>query len=599
MVGTAPDNGLAGLKYPVLLVCLFLGLILAAGDSARAADALAHFTGSEFEGGAKDLFGTAYDGEQVNTVYAEATGPHSRMQVAFVLKAVPVEPLFVHLKARDDDAPSQCRIALSVNGQILFEGANQFARKFETRKFPIPSGTLRAGTNTLVVACREKSGQAGQPPWFQVAACTVAPEQFVIRPDLHRNFYVKLPAEQRVFPEPLAPGQPPGFKLRGTKGWAWRPEQYLAEVPYLAKFKMNFLMNCYISMYDIEHHTNWADGEANRWWEDLPADKKQAYQAVVRSCQSNGVQFCFGMNPNLVSKRMVNDGNPESIDQLFKHYAWMQSLGVKWFNLSLDDISQGINGSTQAKVANTIFRRLRAKDPEAQFILCPTFYWGDGTGKEQRPYLESLARDLDPDIYLFWTGDEVVGRITRPAAESFRRISGHRLFLWDNYPVNDNSPAMHLGPVVDRDPDLSELIEGYMSNPHCKQNQINRVPLATCADYAYNPAAYDPARSIGQAILLLADTTPRREVLRDLVEVYPGMLIYTPHRGTGFNSVQEQFDKLLSTPHAHQAALAYLEHLRQLSARLQQEFPGSYEPEKATLEHDLQLAAKKLADRYP
>ena len=197
---------------------------------------------------------------------------------------------------------------------------------------------------------------------------------------------------------------------------------------------------------------------------------------------------------------MVNDDSPESLEQLFKHYAWMQGLGVKWFNISLDDATQGVNASTQAKVVNEVLRRLRAKDAEAQMIFCPTFYWSDGNatnqmnlGMDQRPYLETLARELDPNVYLFWTGDGVVGSITRRAAESFRRISGHRLFLWDNYPVNDNQPAMHLGPVVDRDSDLCEVIDGYMSNPMCRQNQINRLPLATCADYAYNPRGYDPA----------------------------------------------------------------------------------------------------------
>ena len=54
------------------------------------------------------------------------------------------------------------------------------------------------------------------------------------------------------------------------------------------------------------------------------------------------------------------------------------------------------------------------------------------------------------------------------------------------------------------------MIDGYMSNPMASQNQINRIPLATCADYAYNPKGYDPTRSIGQAILLQADTDARR-----------------------------------------------------------------------------------------
>ena len=42
--------------------------------------------------------------------------------------------------------------------------------------------------------------------------------------------------------------------------------------------------------------------------------------------------------------------------------------------------------------------------------------------------------------------------MTRKAAESFRRAAaGHRIVIWDNYPVNDRSGALHLGPVIGRD----------------------------------------------------------------------------------------------------------------------------------------------------
>jgi hypothetical protein len=418
-------------------------------------------------------------------------------------------------------------------------------------------------------------------------------------PDIHKDFHVKLPDEKKPFPEPLTPGAQPGFKIRGTKGWAWTPEQYLAEIPWLVKFKMNFLMNCYSSMFDLDHHRNWiGDVQANRWWEDLPEAKKKAFENIVRECQKQGIHFCFSMNPSLCSTRMVNDGSAESVELLYKHYAWMQGLGVKWFNISLDDISQGINASTQAKVVNEIFHRLRARDPEAQMLFGPTYYWGDGTGAKQKPYLEDLARELDRDVYIFWTGETVVGVVRRHAAETFRGICRHRLFLWDNYPVNDDHPVMHLGPVVDRDADLNEVIDGYISNPHCKQNEINRIPLATCADYSYNPRAYDPARSIGQAILHLGGTPPQCEALRDLVETYPGMLIYS-YYDTGFNSVQYQFDHLLTTPNSRQAALGYIEHLRNLSGRLKKEFPGSYQPAQQTLDHDIQTVTKKLAAKYP
>jgi hypothetical protein len=584
-------------KKARLLILLSLAAILPLRAEEKIPAALAHFSGAEFQGGAKDLFGSDSDGEQVNYVYALPTG-RATMQVTFRLKSLPPGPLFVHLKARDDDYHTRCTISIELNGRTLFEGHNSFSSKvFETKRFTIPEGVLQEGENTLVIACREQEGKVGTPPWFQVAACVVAPEKYIIYRDLHQDFWVKLPAEMRPFPEPLPEGGRPGFKFRGTKGWLWTPQQYLAEIPCLAKFKLNFLMNCYGSMCDIEHY-GWGDPHCNRWWEDLPDGKRKAYEEVVRECQSQGIAFCFSMNPNIFAKRVVNDNSPGSVDALFKHYAWMQGLGVRWFNLSLDDIKEGINASSQALVVNEIFHRLRAKDPDAQMIFCPTYYWGDGTGKEQKPYLETLARELDQGVYLFWTGDAVVGRITRQGADTFRRLCGHRLFLWDNYPVNDGQPTMHLGPVIDRDPDLCEIVDGYMSNPMHEQNEINRIPLLTCLDYAWNPEAYDPIRSVGQAIIHLADTSPQRAVLKDLVDAYPGMLIYGS-RSTGFNSVQEQFTRLLAAPHSWLTAQAYIDGLQQLSERLKQQFPGHYQPEKQTLDNDIQQLKKKFAGKYP
>jgi len=575
--------------------------LLAAAAPARPADraneAVASFKGSEFEGGAKDLFGSSFDGEQVNYVYAASTGKHSVMQVGFALASVPAAPQYLHLKARDDDAPSRCTIAIELNGKTLFEGQNDFsAARFETRKFAIPTGTLKAGQNTLVVRCRDREGKVGMPPWFQVAQCVVGPENYVVRLDLRKDFHVQLPDELEPLPKPLSEGKQPGFKWRGTKGWMWRPQQYLAEIPVLKQYKMNFLMNCYTSMCDVENYA-WGDPKVNRWWEPLSEPKKKAYEKVAQACQDAGIQFCFSMNPNLCSTRFVNSGKPEDVDALWQHYAWMQGLGVQWFNISLDDISQGIDAAGQAQVVNEIFRRLRAKNPQAQMIFCPTYYWGDGTGKDQKPYLETLARTLDKDVYLFWTGDAVVGRITRKAADTFRGIAQRRLFLWDNYPVNDAKPTMHLGPVIDRDPDLCEVIDGYMSNPLCSQNEINRIPMLTCADYAWNPADYDPARSVGQAILHLAETKPQRELLRDLVEAYPGMLIYG--RGdTGFNAVRDQYARIAAAPHARQAAQAYIEHVERLSARLKEVFPDNYQAEKKTIDDDIAWLQRNYTAKY-
>jgi len=582
------------LAFLTITLCLMSGMSCAA----KPEPALAELAGTDFKGGAADLYGSTMAGEwQVNYVYAAPTGERSKMQATFEVKSVPEQPMFLHLRGRDDDGPKQCAIAVELNGRTVFSGPNNFSQKeWQTIEFAIPPGTLKAGQNNLVISNIEPEGKVGWFPWFQVAKCIVGPEEFVIVRDLSKDFWVTMPTEKRDLPEPLAPGRKPGFAVRGTKGWMWTPEQYLAEIPVLAKCKMNFLQNCYGSMTDIEHYA-WGNPEVNRWWEDLPAEKKAAYENIVRQCQKNGIEFCFSMNPNLCSKRPLQYDSDRDVDDLWKHYSWMQGLGVKWFNIALDDISQGIDASGQAKVVNIIFKRLKEKDPKANMIMCPTFYWGDGTDPAAKAYLEIIAKELDKDVYLFWTGDSVVGNITRKAAETYKGIAKHRLFLWDNYPVNDNQPTMSLGPVINRDTDLCDVIDGYMSNPLCKQNEWNRLPMLTCADYAYNPQAYDPMRSIGQAILHLGDTSEEREVLKQAVEMYPGFIIYGKPM-TGLNPVREQFNKIISTPHSRWIAEGYIRNLEAFADRADRVFPDRCKAERQTIRNDADYLRKLLEARY-
>jgi hyaluronoglucosaminidase len=264
----------------------------------------------------------------------------------------------------------------------------------------------------------------------------------------------------------------------------------------------------------------------------------------------------------------------------------MQRLKVQWFDLQVDDISTGIDAAGQARLANALLDRLRQRDPHAQMIVCPTYYWGTGEEPAAHAYLRSWAQELDPEVYVIWTGDAVVtSRITREAAESFRRAVGHRLVIWDNYPVNDGNPTMHLGPVTGRDPGLADVCDGYMSNPMHAQNEINRLPLLTMADFAYNPWAYDPERSIGQAILHLADTREQQETLADLVELYPGMLIFG--KGTAYNPFVTRFEELTATPHSHAVAVAYQEHAEGVLQRLEEQFPARFTEARRTLRADL------------
>jgi len=578
------------------LACAALLVTPCAGAQPRP---LVRLFGTDFVGGAADLFGSVqYGAARVNYVYAEPTGERSTMRGSFTLERVPEEPLFLHLRGRLDDQGTDCPIRLSLNGAVLLEGPNAFAHDWEWKRLPIPPGLLRLGENEIVIENTSPQGTLGMPPWFMLAVCAIGTEDCAptVAPSIEEDFVVRLPAKKRPLPEPLPVGRPPGFRLRGTKGWLWRPDQYLAEVPVLARYRMNFLMNCYGSMCDIEHYP-WGSPQCNRWWEPLPEDKRRAYEAVVRACQAHAIQFCFSMNPNIGSTRIVRYDSQEDLDLLWQHYAWMQSLRVQWFNLQFDDIGAGIDAAGQARFVNRLLARLRERDPHAQMTVCPTYYSGTGEDPAAREYLQTWARELDPDVYVIWTGDAVVTpRITRKAAESFREAVGHRLVIWDNYPVNDANPTMHLGPVIGRDPGLADVCDGYMSNPMHSQNELNRLPLLTMADFAYNPWAYDPERSIGQAILHLADTREQQRTLADLIELYPGMLLYG--QGTSYNPVLNRFDEITTTPHSHALAEAYIEHFAAVAARFSAEFPVGYAAEKQSLQLDLDRMRGRLAAVY-
>ena len=389
------------------------------------------------------------------------------------------------------------------------------------------------------------------------------------------------------------------FEIRGMKGWAWSPEQYLAEIPVMAKCRMNFLMNCYSSLWDLGEHGRWVtDRKMNFWYRPLPETRKRSFEKVVRSAKEHGLQFCFSLNPNLRSDRPFDYNSPQDFELLWRYYDWMQSLGVQWFNLSLDDIGERIEANGQARLLNQLLARLRKRDPGAQLIFCPTWYAGTGEaaresshrlGRGDTPghrYTRILAEQLHPDIYLFWTGSDVGPlQITRQDAEKYRALVRHRIFLWDNYPVNDQRPTLHLGPLTGRDPSLPEVVSGYIGNPLGFQNEANRLPMLTIAGYLWNPAGYNPDRSIGQAILHLGQTPEQREALRELVELYPGRL-HDGSMSTAWNALRHRFDQL-SKPGDRAAAGELLDRATLAARHLRKAFPGRFQATLEVLDEDI------------
>lgn len=571
-------------------VLLFLLIVCAAPLTSRAAAAgpaaLAALTGKDFHGGAAEIVGGSYAGVSgINLVYSHATGAEGIMSATFSLAEAPTAAQKLYVEARDDDSDTPCPVAVLLNDTVIYSGSGAFPKTaFGVKSFDIPAGAFKDGTNTLTIENTAAHGSVGVPPWFMVARCWIAPAGFVAPKSADAapsDKSIVVPQKADSFVERANAGeQASGFKIRGTKGWGWTPAQYLEEIPYLAQYHMNFLMNCYSSMFSTPPAAGVPGLGRNNWWEPIPDAKKSAYDKVFKECRDNHINFCFSLNPQLATSRPFDPNKPQDFADLWRHYAWAQSQGVQWFSLSLDDVSGvKIDGAEHAAMANKLLAKLREKDPNAQLILCPTYYAGDGTAPAQKAYLEPLAANLDPDIYLFWTGPSVVPqRISLQDAQIFKGIVKHKVILWDNYPVNDGGLALHLGPLTGRDAALPTVLDGYMSNPMFTENEINRIPLFTLADYAFNPAKYDPSESIGQAIWHNGDTRDQRQVLKDLVEMFSA-----GPEGTGTNDLIAQYKRVTDYPGSGYVGALLIDHAKDVLSRLSRYFPHKYAATKTML----------------
>jgi hyaluronoglucosaminidase len=90
-------------------------------------------------------------------------------------------------------------------------------------------------------------------------------------------------------------------------------------------------------------------------------------------------------------------------------------------------------------------------------------------------------------------------------------VYGRKVFLWDNYPVNDyeqSAGRLLLAPYAQREAGLSEYLNGIVANP-MNQEAASEVAEFGAVDFAWNDAGYHPVRSWPQALTRLAGGDPR------------------------------------------------------------------------------------------
>nr|QUJ09173.1 Lon26 [Streptomyces sp.] len=299
--------------------------------------------------------------------------------------------------------------------------------------------------------------------------------------------------------------------IEGFYGSPWTHAERMDQLAFYGDVKMNTYV--YAPKDDPYHR--------EKWREPYPADKLAQLGELVRQAVDHHVRFTFALSPG----NSLCYSDPAEFTALQAKLGAMYDLGVRSFSVPLDDISytrwncaadraaygepsQATAGRAQADLLNRVQKDfLDAREGTAPLQTVPTEY-GDVT---DTPYKKALRERLDPRVEVMWTGTDVVPpRITVADAARAAAVWGRKVFVWDNYPVNDYGQAegrLLLAPYDAREPGLHQQLSGLVLNP-MNQAAASKVALSGGADFAWNDTGYDPDRTWRAAAAYLAGDDP-------------------------------------------------------------------------------------------
>lgn len=324
----------------------------------------------------------------------------------------------------------------------------------------------------------------------------------------------------------------PSMPLRGTiegfYGQPWTHAERLDQMDFYGDVKANTYI--YAPKDDPYHRGKWRD--------PYPADKLAELGELVRRATANHVRFTFAVSPG----ESICYSDPADRKALKTKLQALYDLGTRAFSIPLDDISytrwncesdraafgepgRGAAAKAQVDLLNDVQRTFIATHDGSQPLqMVPTEY-GDLT---DTAYKQTLRGTLDPAVEVMWTGTAVVPpKITNEEADKASALFGRKVFVWDNYPVNDfgnTSGRLLLAPYDKREAGLSAHLSGIVANP-MNQPYASKVAVFGVADFTWNDRAYDAKTNWHRAMAHLAggnrEATDALLVFGDLEHMAP------------------------------------------------------------------------------
>ena len=279
--------------------------------------------------------------------------------------------------------------------------------------------------------------------------------------------------------------------IEGFYGRPWTWEDRAANVTFLARHGYRF----YLYAPKADPYLR------RRWQEPHPADAAGSLRDFAGHCRAARVRFGVGLSPYEIYQSFDDSARSALGEKL----AFLDDVGIDDLAILFDDMRGDLPdlASRQAEIVDWIAARTRATG----LIVCPTYYSDDPVldrvfGRRPERYVEEFGELIDPQIDIFWTGEEVVSReISTGHIERVTDQLRRKPFLWDNYPVNDGqrmSQYLNLRGFTGRPAGLSERLAAHGVNP-ALQPTLTRIPMLTLPDSYAEGAAYEYTKSCARA----------------------------------------------------------------------------------------------------
>lgn len=284
--------------------------------------------------------------------------------------------------------------------------------------------------------------------------------------------------------------------VEGYYGIPWSHEARLAQIEFLARYKMN----TYIwAAKDDPYH------RGEHCLDPYPEQAAQQIRELCEAAKAKHVDFIWAIHPaDTMDWQQDEAGIQAQLAVLYQKLEAMYALGVRHFGVFVDDSQGDIRQvKYQSRLCNEIEAHFIAKHADvAPLLMCPSGYTRLWTPAD---WLRDLGKSLAPSTQIMWTGNLIIGDITLEGQQWIADKIARPAFIWWNWPCNDYCKrfiAMGKCYGLEQSPEMKDVMAGITSNP-MQWPLASRIGLFGLADYSWNMMAYDAERNHRDALKTL------------------------------------------------------------------------------------------------